>query len=457
MNEVEAEAEAEADAEQCRIVAKCMHHVPDNIVMNIKEGYNLMNMLYKVGILSDYLADLDTDDGINIYGENVEFKDYFDFNDEENIRIDPKTGRITFLCLFRRNYDLFGIPNNVPSSIDQFQSLESIDLKNCQLLTMELGNLPVLKTINFNFCTSNMFANTPEGLQLSSTKKVTIDSSSITKFNSNLSSFLKIFSNTLEELCFGNMTRGDSDEILHVLQNDNLCFRHSLTTIQMRYCKLNEDDLKRLLFEIRERFPNLHTLGINCNNIESLCGIGDRIKQVPFIPNNKLLRLNLNRNPIFKQICVPLNATKDPKEIAALVTLLDKFDGISNLGAYSCQKYEPKIEYALRINIAGRKELIRGKSSRIINRALWPLILVRAYKNSSEIYIYDRYSSDTVTTSKEVESKKCASGLFHLVHHFYAPVMIEDRGGGGGSSTTTNITNDNSIEGSNKQQQQQHA
>ena len=447
--------DTEPDAEQRRIVARCMHHVPDN--MNIKEAYILMNMLYKAGILSYYLADLDAaddtghildDDG---YDVKVEFTNYCShFNDEQYTKIDPKTGRITFLL-----HDMSTVPISI--DIDQFQSLESICLRYCRLLIMELGNLPVLKTIKFCHCKPSMFENVPEGLQLSSIKKVVIDSTTMygRGLNSNLSSFLKIFSNTLEELVFRYMTREDTDEILHVLQNDDLCFRHSLTTIKVIDCELNEDDLKRLVFEIRERFPNLHTLDISCNNIESVCGIGDRIKQVKLIPNNKLLKLNLMQNPIREQICddgdgdTP-NVTKDPKEIAALVTLLETFDGISNLGAYSSQKYEPKIEYALRINIAGRKKLMRGKSSRrsnnaddeddpIMNRALWPLILERAYNNSSEIYIYNRNGRDTVSISEETESKKCATGLFHLVHHFYAPVMTEDRGGS--CTTTTTTTN----------------
>ncbi|OEU23307.1 hypothetical protein FRACYDRAFT_233479 [Fragilariopsis cylindrus CCMP1102] len=482
--------DTEADAEQRRIVARCMHHMPDS--MNIKEAYVLMIMLYKAGILSYYLADLDAaDDTGHIldqdgYDQKVEFTNYCShFNDEQYTKIDPKTGRITFFL-----HDMSTVPISI--DIDQFQSLESICLRYCRLLIMELGNLPVLKTIKFCHCNPSMFENVPEGLQLSSIKKVVIDSTTIygTRLNSNLSSFLKIFPNTLEELIFSNTTREDSDEILHVLQNDDLCFRHNLTTIHMRDCKLNDDDLKQLVFEIRERFPNLHTLNVSFNNIKSLCGISDRIKQDPSIPNNELCKLNLRLNPIWKQICGKynpiwkqiydddgggdtLNATKDPKEIAALVTVLDKFDGISNLGAHSSHKYEPKIEYALRINIAGRKELMRGKSSRrsnnaddedkpIMNRALWPLILERAYSNSSEIYNFERCGwgdvssserdeKDDVTISKDVESKKCATGLFHLVHYFYAPVMIEDRGGSTTTTTTatTNITNYNSSESSN--------
>ena len=403
------------------------------------------------------------------YDGIVEFKDFFNFYDKDIIKIDPKTSRITSLFLLRRD---------VPSMIDQFQSLARLDLANCGLLTMELGNLPLLNTIAFHQCATDMFENIPEGLHLSSIKEVIINSMYSTRLKSNLSSFLKIFPNTLEELKFNKMTREDSNEILHVLQNDDLCFRHSLTTIYMRYCTLDEDDLKRLLFEIRVRFPNLHTLDITGNNIESLSGIGDRIKHRikhgPLIPDNKLRKLNLSKNPIMLQICgdgvffvrvvdddddddAELSSLLDDEsedgggETDALVTLLDTFNGISNVcaNASSYQEYKPKIEYKLRINLAGRKELMDRP---IMNRALWPLILERAYNNSSEIYMYVNNSKDTVTINQEVESKKCASGLFYLVKHFYAPVMIEDRGGSSTSTTTTtttNITNDNSSEGSN--------
>ena len=437
--------DADADAEQRRIVAKCMHHAPDDTNLKFQEEYNLMNMLYEVGILSDYLAcladpannrgvvDYYHDENVE-YDGIVEFKDFFNFYDKDIIKIDPKTGRITSLFLLRRD---------VPSIIDQFQSLERLDLANCGLLTMELGNLPLLNTIAFHQCATDMFENIPEGLHLSSIKEVIINSMYSTRLKSNLSSFLKIFPNTLEELKFNKMTREDSNEILHVLQNDDLCFRHSLTTIKMRYCALNKDDLERLLFEIRVRFPNLHTLDITGNNIESLSGIGDRIKHRikhgPLVPDNKLRKLSLSNNPIMTQICGDDESEDGGGETDALVTLLDTFNGISNVCANASryQEYKPKIEYKLRINLAGRKELMDRP---IMNRALWPLILERAYSNSSEIYMYVNNSKDTVTINQEVESKKCASGLFYLLKEW----KILD-----GSSTTTNITNDNSSEGSN--------
>jgi hypothetical protein len=463
--EVEAKAKADADAERRRIVETCTPHVPDNIIINHKEGCNLMNVLYQVGFLSDFVADLDHDNGIIINEDHevveVKLENYFPLNREDYIMIDPKTGRITFLYLDMT----YVISNNrvpsiidpfrsvVPSIIDQFQSLESLHLNNCGLLTMELGNLPLLETMHFFKCTSTMFENIPEGLQLSSIKEVRFnsDSNSFT-FKSNLSSFLKIFSNTLEVLEFYCMTREDLNEILHVLQNDDLCFRHSLTTIEMVGSKLNEDDLKRLLFEILGRFPNLHTLNISGNNIESLCGIGDRIgdriEQDLLKPDNKLRKLIFSNNPIMKQFDED-GGPKNPKEIEALtealVTLLDEFNGISSLGYYTPlhQKYVPEIEYKLRINLAGRKELMDRP---IMNRALWPLILKRANSNSSEIYLYLRNGKDTVTINQEVESKKCASGLFYLLKDWK---IVDGSSRTTTTTTTTNITNDNSSEGSN--------
>ena len=74
---------------------------------------------------------------------------FFNFYDKDIIKIDPKTGRITSLFLLRRD---------VPSIIDQFQSLERLDLANCGLLTMELGNLPLLNTIAFHQCATDMLS-----------------------------------------------------------------------------------------------------------------------------------------------------------------------------------------------------------------------------------------------------------------------------------------------------------
>ena len=286
-------AEVEADAEQRRVVAKSMHRIPDT--MNIKEGYNLLILLYKAGILFDYNTALDAadDDTGRDEDENmIDFDEDFNLDDEKDIVIHSETGMITSLHLCRLNSyddsdsdeddnddgdDNLGLylPIDVPPIIDQLQSLESIDLRNCRLLPKELGNLPLLKTIELWACPNSVFENIPDGLQLASVKNVVIDFN-WSDFDSSFSPILKIFSNSLEELYFRHTTRKQTDEILRALQHCDVNFRQSITTIRMRDCKLNEDDLVIL----RERFINLREIDVSDNNIKSLSGIEDKIKQM---------------------------------------------------------------------------------------------------------------------------------------------------------------------------------
>ena len=286
-------AEVEADAEQRRVVAKSMHRIPDT--MNIKEGYNLLILLYKAGILFDYNTALnaaDDDTGRDEDENMIDFDEDFNLDDENDIVIHSETGMITSLHLCRLNSyddsdsddddnddgdDNLGLylPIDVPPIIDQLQSLESIDLRNCRLLPKELGNLPLLKTIELWACPRSVFENIPDGLQLASVKNVVIDFN-WSEFDSSFSPILKIFSNSLEELYFRHTTRKQTDEILRALQNCDVNFRQSITTIRMRDCKLNEDDLVIL----RERFINLREIDVSDNNIKSLSGIENKIKQV---------------------------------------------------------------------------------------------------------------------------------------------------------------------------------
>ena len=224
MAEVLAVPEIADDEQQLQIVAKCMSFVPQN--MNIKEGYSLMTILYKVGILDAYLAAVE---GRFWHGE---FRHYFDFQDERTIKI--QEGRIEFLCLLVQNWSSRSDDEtfNLPPIIDRLRNLTSIELTNCNLIPLEMSNLLHLKTINFKECTQNMFENIPDGLQLPSITKLTI---SMSVFTSNLPSFIKIFSDNLEKLCFKNVTREQSDKILRLLQDndDSINFRHSLKVLVM--------------------------------------------------------------------------------------------------------------------------------------------------------------------------------------------------------------------------------
>ena len=185
-------AEVEADAEQRRVVAKSMHRIPDT--MNIKEGYNLLILLYKVGILFDYNTALDAaddDTGRDENGYMIDFDEDFNLDDEKDIVIHSETGMITSLQLCRLNSyddsdsdeddnddgdDNLGLylPIDVPPIIDQLQSLESIDLRNCRLLPKELGNLPLLKTIELHFCPRMYIIIFQMGFNLLPSKKLTL-------------------------------------------------------------------------------------------------------------------------------------------------------------------------------------------------------------------------------------------------------------------------------------------
>ncbi|OEU19282.1 hypothetical protein FRACYDRAFT_216839, partial [Fragilariopsis cylindrus CCMP1102] len=140
-------------------------------------------------ILSDYNTAFDAAD------DTGHFDYYFDFDDDNDIVIHSETGMITFLCLCRYKIydddddddddnDNIGryMPINVPPIIDQFQTLESIDLRNCRLLPKELGNLPLLKTIILRSCPRSVFLNIPNGLQLASVKKLVAYSEDVFKF-----------------------------------------------------------------------------------------------------------------------------------------------------------------------------------------------------------------------------------------------------------------------------------
>ena len=146
---------------------------------------------------------------------------------------------------------------------------------------------------------------------------------------------------------------------------------------------------------------------------------------------SNLRKLHLYLNPILKTIS---NGSEDNStQISALLTILNNFDGISNLGSMlkvNQYEYDPDVENVLRINHAGRN-LIRNKeipsdiiatatatatTAPVINPALWPLILEKAYKQSYKIY--DRQDWQIKC--------KCATGLFDLVLHYW-PRLLKKR------------------------------
>ena len=108
---------------------------------------------------------------------------------------------------------------------------------------------------------------------------------------------------------------------------------------------MNEGNLERPLFDILPRFPNIQTIDLEHNNTKSLQGIEYRIKTLERISSstsslsssppslqtvlqdNKLQKLILQYNPIASKVSLD-SAIYDPEVLAALITILDAFNGI---------------------------------------------------------------------------------------------------------------------------------
>ena len=225
-------SEAAEDTEPRRVVAQFRHRIPAK--MNKDDGEVLLTLLYTIGMLTKYLdtvarpkedKESDDDESVESIAGEIEFYDYFDFDFEEDVELDSE-GRITVLdiCRSATTYNLSPI-------IERLQKLQRIQLPNCKLIPIELGNLPLLTSITFQCCDRALFENIPEGLVLSALKQVTI--STYKRSCPSLSPFWKILPDTLEELIVNCINREQSDEILCALQNHDFGFRNSLTKIEV--------------------------------------------------------------------------------------------------------------------------------------------------------------------------------------------------------------------------------
>ena len=196
---------------------------------------------------------------------------------------------------------------------------------------------------------------------------------------------------------------------------------------------LSEDHLSTLLFEIfptYERRRNIKTLDLFGNNIDSLQQIANKLvssstaslHRALVVPCTKSMScLNLDGNSVLDKI----QQQNDPNETVALLTILSAFKRIcrisssrsssnnnscdfnnSSVSALHC--FGPKIEYALRINHAGRI-LIEGNNNTdtnvnntntntnnvvvqhdknennnttyVLPLSVWPIVLKRSYND----------------------------------------------------------------------------
>ena len=122
--------------------------------------------------------------------------------------------------------------------------------------------------------------------------------------------------------------------------------------------------------------------------------------------------------------------SNNSKEVVVLITILDAFDGSYFIGGESRNypsDYPSGAQHLLRINHAGRKfvkegeKKVPGSNKPVIRLALLPEILEQPHSKSAEIYGIDFWDDEEAKNRR-----KCATGLFHLVHHFCGPFLAEN-------------------------------
>ena len=247
------------------------------------------------------------------------------------------------------------------------------------------------------------------------------------------------------------MNPDEANTLISALQNRELKFYRNLTTLCIEAAEVDDDAFERLLFEVLPRFPNLQNLILNRCDIKSLRGAEKRIKELGFVSDTNLTKLDLYCNPVFfKGLVVSSECefvTAKLKEIdsrtlsdekSAALLLLNAFNTISNLGVSLVEdRYDPDIERAVRNNLMKRPFTNKGiNGSWPSNAALWPFMLEKVYNSSWKVYndnknLLSRRESkmekdkNLLARRESKMKKKCATELFHMVR--YGPIFAVDR------------------------------
>ena len=405
--------------------------LPDAAVLDENEKESLLLVLDDTKILDDIIKAVDADDSSLI-------KQF-----HEQLKIDPFTGRVTYLKLDRAGYHLYRLLYSfkVPPSIRLLKHLVGLSLVNCTGLSIELNHLPVLQEIKFTDCNRELFGTIPEGLHLPKVKKLEMVDFEL----GNHYQLFQSFSGIIEEIYLSfNDWSGDFDRnrvecqlFFDALKNNGRLsgLRQNLKKVTMACCGLNNTDFRWYMVEFHRLYPNLLELNLSYNSdIDSFQGIAedireeyddgnDTIKDDTQLINWNLRKLILPDNPS----CYNLSedwSSENPnhiacKEIANVMDFLHIFQGITHLSgylsSYDHSLYHPTVENMLRENTM-RACLSEGVLSKKMPSvlALWPFILHKVHNDSvKEIYQLeydiDRWDEDIErrnnTTTNEGEAK----------------------------------------------------
>jgi hypothetical protein len=197
----------------------------------------------------------------------------------------------------------------------------------------------------------------------------------------------------------------------------------------MNDCKIDENRLKILMFEIVPKFEDLAVLLLLYDNeIESIENLVDSIENYsPHSILQSIRRLDLTNNPILSR------GTNSINEKKAILSLLNTYNSIYQLG-YICNEdlIDPGIQYAMMINQVGRSIV---ENNRDLPLSVWPTLLERAYEKSGDHFSHWK---------KGEKNRTC---LHYLVRN--APISIltthRDTDSDNNNTVTTTTTINSSI------------
>ena len=363
-----------SEEDRGRLTTLCINLIPDNL--DYIDGLILIIILSKIGTINLY-------DDLSVNGPYST----------------DKYGRITTLKLFNGHdnpkYDL-------PAIIGRLERLTDLTVCDCRSLPVELSNLLHLQSLSLRDC-SDLIRNFPVQMKLRHLKKLYVSYRYLLRTPASFFEWTVGKLPNLEELKFNGIMNGiEFLDCLHTV--DAVCFQDSIRCLGMIFCNVDQKSFQDLWFTIRLKFPKINSLNLAYNNIQTVQPIADRIKNDSVILPPKSLRLlGLSGNPVMNKM------QDDPKEKAAMFSLLETSNSIERLAGGTKYTYGSDIEYALRINHAGRSIVEKGNGSGIrktVPLSLWPTILERAYKKSGHVYSSSSYERNV----------KSILGLHYLIH-----------------------------------------
>lgn len=349
---------------------KLLEELPD--YLNPYDGFALFKLLHEAGLLESFEAD------------------WIDL-------VDESSGRILALTLGSASsyiYEKTGTPTDrafdLPPLIGSLPCLQGLTLVGCRSLPRELQNLPILEVLTLTLCPYTLVDKIPEGISLEKLTYFKIQGADFNVMNiimkneydeallwtPNLA-WTKFKLPALEELRFHHVCFEEMDETVLALERECINFNKSLSHLEFSRCgapvgfKSRRKNRKEEISE-EEKAVKAAMLAVidTCPGIHTLC-----------------------------EDTVPLPFYYAEPE-----------------GWDYDHVYEPDFEYILRINHAGRKYISPGETP--IKTNLWPKILERAYQKSADIYDHTNW------TEKQIESRKSAEGMYHLLRH--GPLLFSD-------------------------------